>query len=65
MSDVKNNATSSANWSDQKSKLKSKFSNLTDEDLRYDEGKKEEMFTRIQKKTGKTQQELDAVISSN
>ena len=40
------------NWNEQKGKLKAKFSTLTDADLHYEEGKKDEMFTKVQTKFG-------------
>lgn len=49
-------------WNDIKSKLKAKFSWLTDGDLQYAEGKKEEMMNRIQIKIGKTKDELKKII---
>ena len=52
------------NWNDQKEKLKTQFPTLTDEDLQYEEGKRDEMLTRIQDKLGKTRDELDGVISA-
>ena len=51
------------NWNDQKEKLKTKFSNLTDEDLNYEEGKRDEMLSRVQTKLGKTPEELTAIIA--
>jgi len=51
------------NWNEQKGKLKQKFAILTDNDLLFTEGKKEEMFGRLQKKLGKTKQELQTIIS--
>jgi len=41
-----------------KGKLKQKFANLTDDDLKYEEGKEDEMWGRLQKKTGKAKDEL-------
>ena len=41
-----------------KGKLKQKYANLTDDDLKYDEGKDDEWWGRIQKKTGKAKDEL-------
>lgn len=66
MSDTPQNApTISGNWSEQKEKLKAKFpTQLTDEDLRYENGKKDEMFTRIQTKLGKTREELATLIGA-
>jgi uncharacterized protein YjbJ (UPF0337 family) len=51
------------NWDEQKEKLKAKFSNLTDEDLDYEEGKRDEMLERVQIKLGKTGEELTAIIA--
>ncbi|HMK27457.1 MAG TPA: hypothetical protein VK483_15600 [Chitinophagaceae bacterium] len=51
------------NWDEQKEKLKAKFSNLTDEDLNYEEGKRDEMLERVQIKLGKTGEELTAIIA--
>jgi uncharacterized protein YjbJ (UPF0337 family) len=38
------------NWNEQKGKLKQKFAVLTDNDLMFEEGKKDEMFGKLQKK---------------
>lgn len=46
-----------------KGKLKQKYSNLTDDDLVYAEGKEDELLGRLQKKTGRTKQELKDEIS--
>ena len=46
------------NWNEWKGKLKQSYANLTDDDLRYQEGKDDEMWGRIQKKTGKTKDDL-------
>lgn len=50
------------NWEEQKGKLKQKFAALTDNDLLFAEGKKEEMLGRIQAKLGKTKEELFKII---
>lgn len=52
------------NWNEQKGKLKAKFSNLTDADLHYEDGKKEQMLTKIEAKLGKTKEELATIISA-
>lgn len=52
------------NWSEQKAKLKAKFSVLTDADLVYEDGKKSEMLTKIQEKIGKTKEELTAIMAA-
>jgi uncharacterized protein YjbJ (UPF0337 family) len=46
------------NWNVLKGKLKQKFANLTDDDLMFIEGKEDELIGRIQKKIGRTKQEL-------
>lgn len=52
-----------ANWNEQKGKLKIKFPILTDADLSYQEGKKDDMMTRLQMKLGVTKEELGAIIA--
>ncbi len=50
------------NWNVIKGKLKQKYAELTDDDLTYAEGKKDEMLGKIQKKIGKTEDELNKII---
>jgi uncharacterized protein YjbJ (UPF0337 family) len=45
-------------WNIAKGKLKKKYAQLTDDDLRYVEGQEDELIGRIQKRTG---DEKDAV----
>ena len=52
------------NWNEQKGKLKQKFAALTDNDLLFAEGKKDEMFGRLQQKLGKTKAELEAIVAA-
>jgi uncharacterized protein YjbJ (UPF0337 family) len=52
------------NWNEQKGKLKQKFAVLTDNDLMFKEGKKDEMMGRLQVKLGKTKEELHKIITS-
>jgi len=51
------------NWNEIKGKLKQKYSDLTDDDLAYAEGKEDELLGRLQKKTGRTKQELKEEIN--
>ena len=51
------------NWNEQKGKLKQKFATLTDNDLMFAEGKKEEMLGKLQIKLGKTKEEFQKIIS--
>jgi len=46
------------NWNIIKGKLKQHYGNLTDDDLRYDEGKEDELLGRLQKKTGESREEI-------
>lgn len=50
------------NWDEQKGKLKQKFAALTDNDLLFAEGKKDEMFGKLQIKLGKTKEDLYRII---
>jgi len=52
------------NWNETKGKLKQKFANLTDNDLMYTEGKKDEMLGKLQIKLGKTKEELHKIIEA-
>lgn len=52
------------NRDEQKEKLKAKFSTLTDEDLDYTEGKRDEMIERVHIKLGKTREEMLAIIAA-
>ncbi len=50
-------------WNEQKGKLKQKFANLTDNDLMFVEGKKEEMMGKLQIKLGKTKDEMTKILA--
>ena len=50
-------------WNEQKGKLKQQFAILTDNDLMFAEGKKEEMMGRLQIKLGKSKEELEKIIA--
>jgi uncharacterized protein YjbJ (UPF0337 family) len=52
------------NWNEQKGKLKKQFAQLTDNDLMFEEGKKDEMLGKLQIKLGKTKEELTKFIDS-
>ena len=45
-------------WNEWKGKLKQKYAYLTDDDLKYEEGKDDEWWGRIQKKTGQAKDDL-------
>ena len=52
------------NWNEQKGRLKQKFAVLTDNDLMFADGKKDEMLGRLQIKLGKTKEEIQAIIEA-
>jgi uncharacterized protein YjbJ (UPF0337 family) len=51
------------NWNEISGKLKQKYANLTDDDLLLVKGKEEELLGRLQKKLGKTKEEVQKIIS--
>jgi uncharacterized protein YjbJ (UPF0337 family) len=57
-----NKIEAKGNWNEQKGKLKQKFAVLTDNDLMFAEGKKDEMLGRLQIKLGKSKEELEKLI---
>lgn len=52
------------NWNALKGKLKQKFAVLSDNDLMYTLGKKDEMLGRIQAKIGKSKEEFEKILAS-
>ena len=50
-------------WNILKGKLKQLFGNLTDDDLLYIKGKEEELLGRIQRRIGKTKQQVIELLS--
>lgn len=49
-------------WYEQKGKLKDEFPTITDADLYYEEGKKNEMLTNVRLKIGKTKEEFSRIM---
>ena len=45
-------------WNEIKGKLKQQYGNLTDDDLVFAEGKDDELIGRLQKKLGKSKDEV-------
>ena len=45
-------------WNEVKGRLKQKYGDLTDDDLMFAEGKEDELFGRLQKRLGKTKDEV-------
>ncbi len=50
------------NWNQLKGKVKQEYAELTENDLKYAEGKEDELLGRIQEKTGKTKAEVKSFI---
>jgi len=50
------------NWNEIKLKLKQKFEILSDGDVLFEEGKKDEMIKKLQLKLGKTKEEIKIII---
>jgi uncharacterized protein YjbJ (UPF0337 family) len=49
-------------WNELKGKLKQQYGNLTDDDLVFSEGKEDEVLGRLQKKLGKSKDEVRQMI---
>lgn len=52
-------------WNQIKGKLKQKYADLTDDDLTYVEGKEEELRGRIQKRLGKSREEVEKILKDD
>lgn len=59
-----NTASVKGNWKEISGKLKQRYANLTDDDVLFTEGKEEELLGRLQKKLGKSKEELRKVIAT-
>ena len=57
-----NTAELKGDWEIQKGKLKQRFAELTDNDLMFLDGKKDEMLGKLQVKLGKTKEELRKIL---
>jgi len=51
-------------WNEAKGKLKQKYGLLTDDDLTFSEGKEDELLGRLQKRLGKTKEEIRKELES-
>jgi len=51
-------------WNEVKGKVKQAYADLTDDDLTYEDGKDDELYGKLQQKTGKTRDELVDWIKS-
>ena len=61
MSEIKDKLI--GNWNVIKGKLKQEYAELTEDDLVYEEGKEDELMGRLQKKLGKTKEEIKDFFS--
>jgi len=52
------------NWNQVKGKLKQEYAILTDDDLKYQEGKEDEILGKIQEKTGEAKDKIKSFIDS-
>lgn len=59
-----NNPEVKGSWNELKGKLKQKFALLTDNDLLFKDGMKEEMLGKLQYKLGKSKDELEKIIAA-
>jgi len=55
--------TMKGTWNEISGKLKQKFATLTDDDLLFVEGKEDELLGRLQKRLGKTKEDIRSEIS--
>lgn len=58
-----NNLHFKGNWNIAKGKLKQRWGDLTDDDLDYVDGKKDELIGRIQKRTGETREAVEKALA--
>ncbi len=63
--DPMNKLTIQGDWNIAKGKLKQKYGQLTDHDLTYLDGKEDEMWGRLQKKTGATREALERYLADD
>jgi uncharacterized protein YjbJ (UPF0337 family) len=49
-------------WNEIKGKLKQKYAQLTDDDLTYTQGKDDELIGKLQKKLGKSAEEVRQML---
>ena len=52
------------NWNELKGKLKQKYAALTEDDLKYAEGQDDELIGKLEKKLGKTRDEIIKELKS-
>ncbi len=58
-----NKLTFKGSWNEIKGKLKKAYGDLTDDDVVYNEGEEDEFLGRLQRKLGKTKDEIRKMIA--
>ncbi len=58
-----NETTVKGAWNELKGKIKQAYGDLTDDDLTYADGKEDEMWGKLQQKTGKTKDEINKAVA--
>ena len=53
------------NWPAQQKELKTQFSQLTDEDLKFETGKENELIKRVQSRLHKNREEVIGIIKTS
>jgi uncharacterized protein YjbJ (UPF0337 family) len=57
-----NKLTIKGDWNEIKGKLKQQYGQLTEDDLAFAEGKEEELIGRLQKRLGRSKQEVRRML---
>jgi uncharacterized protein YjbJ (UPF0337 family) len=60
-----NTLTIKGDWNIAKGKLKQKYAKLTDNDLRYVDGKEDELIGRLERATGAKRDELERFLKDD
>jgi len=56
------NTKSNNDWAIAQSKLKARWTVLTDDDLQFAEGRHDELLDRIQERTGESREEIERAV---
>ncbi|MDM1047411.1 MULTISPECIES: CsbD family protein [Sphingobacterium] len=51
-------------WNEMKGKIKQEYADWTDDDLKYEEGKDDELLGRLQQKLGQTREDVITWLKS-
>ena len=58
------NDVGSGKWNEMKGKIKQEYADWTDDDLKYEEGKDDELLGRLQQKLGQTREDVITWLKS-